>query len=293
MLSLEQSNIAFRLLDDLSLLDVLLPELAFGRGVTQPGEWHYYDVFEHNMHALEAMDELLALPGGATSGALGAELWRAFAWRAADIRAYLAEQLSEGRPRSSVVKLAALLHDIAKPQTRIVTPDGKAHFYGHADEGAAMVARIMRRERFSASEVRYVSRLVAEHLRPVQLAQVGEVTTQRALYRFYRALGDGVVGVQHLALADASASRGPRMTSEGWSRHVAYMNSLLVRSKEQADILHAPRLLTGNDVMREFGLAEGPRVGELLEALAEAQATGEVVDRQAALEFVRARLGAA
>jgi poly(A) polymerase len=267
-----------------------LPELTFGKGVTQPGEWHYYDVFEHNMHALESIDELLALARSEESGPQGAELWRTFAWCEPEIRAHLAEQLSEGRTRASLLKLAAVLHDVAKPQTRTVTPDGKAHFYGHADEGAKIAARIMRRERFSSSEVRYVSRLIAEHLRPVQLAQVGEVPTRRALWRFYRALGDGVPGVLLLSLADASASRGPGMTSEGWSRHVRYMNSLLVRSKEEAGILHAPRLLTGSDIMREFRLAEGPRVGELLDALAEAQGAGEVEDRAAAIAFVRARL---
>jgi len=128
---------------------------------------------------------------------------------------------------------------------------------------------------------------VAEHLRPVQLAQVGEVPTRRALYRFYRALGDGVQGVLLLALADAAASRGPSMTSDGWSRHVAYMNSLLVRSMKEEGIVDPPRLLTGDDVMRELGMPAGPAIGKLLEALREAQAAGEVETREAAVEFVR------
>ncbi|MBI5287507.1 MAG: hypothetical protein HY873_00875 [Chloroflexi bacterium] len=177
---------------------------------------------------------------------------------------------------------------MAKPQTRSVDDDGRVRFLGHADEGAAIAARVMRRLRFSASEVRFVSRLVVEHLRPVQLAQVGEVPTRRALYRFYRALGDAVPGVLLLALADAAASRGPSMTSGDWSRHVAYMNGLLVRSMEEEGIVDPPRLLTGNDVMRELGMPAGPAIGKLLEALREAQAAGEVHDREAALAFVRA-----
>ncbi len=97
----------------------------------------------------------------------------------------------------------------------------------------------------------FVSTLVAEHLRPVQLAQAGEAPTRRALYRFYRDLGEACPAVLLLALADAAAARGPSMTPEGWSRQVAYMNSLLVRSREEEGIVHPPRLLSGHDIMAD------------------------------------------
>jgi hypothetical protein len=123
----------------------------------------------------------------------------------------------------------------------------------------------------------------------VQLAPVGEPPTRRALYRFYRDLGEGVVGVLLLALADAAAARGPGLTAAGWSRHAAYMNSLLVRSRREEGILDPPRLLTGRDIMSALQLQEGPAIGRLLEALREAQAAGEVADRREALAFVKAR----
>ncbi|HXK34775.1 MAG TPA: hypothetical protein VNM91_12275, partial [Dehalococcoidia bacterium] len=90
----------------------------------------------------------------------------------------------------------------------------------------------------------------------------------------------------------AAASRGfppagSGLTPEGWSRHAAYMNSLLVRSREQAAIMRAPRLLTGTDLMEHLGIREGPLVGRLLEAVREAQAVGEVVDTEGALALAR------
>ena len=103
--------------------------------------------------------------------------------------------MPEGRSRASLLKIAALLHDVAKPadaddrRRRAVRS-----FFGHADAGADDGATVMRRLRFSAAEVQFVSTLVAEHLRPVQLAQVGEAPTRRALYRFYRDLGDAARG---------------------------------------------------------------------------------------------------
>jgi hypothetical protein len=68
------------------------------------------------------------------------------------------------------------------------------------------------------------------------------------------------------------------------------MNSLLVRLQGEEGIVRAPRLVTGRDIMAEFGLEEGPRIGTLLEAVREAQATAQVRDREGALAFVRALL---
>jgi putative nucleotidyltransferase with HDIG domain len=277
---------AVRLLDSLGLLDALLPEVGAGRGVGQ--SWHAYDVFEHSLRAVEATDVLLAPSRPAQDGAwMWEALWRIFGWCEDGLRAYLAEEPSEGRSRASLLKIAALLHDVAKPQTRSVDPGGRTRFFGHADAGAAVARAIMRRLRFSSREAAFVALLVEEHLRPVQLAQVGEAPTRRALYHFHRDLGDAASAVLLLALADAAAARGPEMTSEGWTAQAMYMNSVLVRSREEEGILAPPRLLSGHDIMSALGIEAGPKVGRLLEALREAQAVGEVRDRDEALAFVK------
>ncbi len=289
--ALDAAGSALRLLDDLRLLDVLLPELAAGRGVSQPSDFHAYDVFGHAIAAVDAMDVLLT-PSRPDSGIawMWDELWETFAWYAERLRAYIGEEMSEGRSRGALLKLAALLHDVAKPQTRTVDPDGRIRFLGHADAGAVMASKMLRRLRFSSSEAHFVATLVREHLRPVQLAQVGDAPTARALYRFHRDTGDALEGVILLSLADGAAAAGDRLTRQGWARQVAYMNSLIVRLQGEGGIVHAPRLLTGHDIMSEFGISEGPRIGRLLEAVREAQAAGEVHDRDGALTFVRAQL---
>lgn len=288
ILALPQAEPGIRLLDALGLLDVVLPDLAAGRGVSQPLEFHAYDVFEHNVHCIASMDDMLAESRPEGRGAmLWDALWRMFGWQERALRSYLAEELTPGRTRASLLKLAALLHDVAKPATRTVDGQGRVRFFGHGDAGAEAATRTMRHLRFSGAEIKFVATLVAEHLRPVQLAQVGEVPTRRALYRFYRALGDALPAVLLLALADAAAARGPAMTPEGWSRQVAYMNSLLVRSREEEGIVHPLRLLTGDDIMSTLGLREGPAIGRYIEALQEAQAAGDVVSRKSALEFVK------
>lgn len=278
-----------RLLDVLGLLDVLLPEVATGKGVEQPKE-HAYDVFEHNVRTVAALDAMLAVERPADGrGWLWESVWQTFAWCEGRLRAYFGEESAEGRPRGALVKLAGLLHDVAKPRTRAPQPDGRIRFFGHAELGADIAGDLLRRWRFSGRERAFVARLVEEHLRPVQLAGVGEAPTKRALFRFFRDLGDAAESVLFLSLADALAARGPDMTPAAFARQAAYMNSLLVRSSEDAGIMHAPRLLTGHDIMSALSLPAGPTIGRLLAALEEAQGAGEVVDREGALSFVRAQ----
>lgn len=291
--ALENAYAGLRLLDELCLLEVVLPEVVLGKGVTQPEQWHMYDVFEHGVQAVRAMDVMLAeeRPEGADAWVWD-ELWSSFGEYTDELRSHLAVELSEGRPRSLSLKMAALLHDVGKPSTRTVDGSGRIRFFGHADEGAVIAARVLRRLRFSAAEVRWVALLVAEHLRPVQLAQVGEAPTKRALYRFNRALGEAMPDVLLLALADAAASRGPSLTRAAWARQVAYMNSLLVRSTDrEAGILRQTSFLDGHGVMKAAGIPAGRLVGQLLEALHEAEAVGEVTSAGDARRFVKRLAG--
>lgn len=275
-----------RLLDAAGLLDVLLPEVAAGKGVEQPKE-HAYDVFEHNVRTVGALDMMLA--GSASSAMPWAweTVWDAFGWRGGELRRYFTGDLSEGYSRGALLRLAGLLHDVAKPRTRARQPDGRVRFFGHAEEGARIAAEMLRQYRFPGRDAHWVALLVEEHLRPVQLAAVGEVPTRRALYRFFRDLGDAAEAALFLSLADAFAARGPMMTRDGWRRQVAYMNGLLVRSSEDAGIVHPPRLLTGYDIMSSLNLSEGPAIGRLLAAVEEAQAAGDIRDREGALAFVK------
>jgi len=284
---LDDAERGIRVLEELRLLDVLMAEVAAGKGVEQPKE-HAYDVFEHNVRAVAVLDLLLRERRPDIASAwMWDDVWATFGWCEVRLRASFREEISEGRSRRALLKLAGLLHDVAKPQTRERQLDGRVRFFGHAELGARIAAEVMRRYRFSARESRWVALLVEEHLRPGQLAQVGEVPTRRALHRFFKDLGDAAEAALFLSLADGAAARGPNLKPDGWRRQAAYMNSLLVRSFEDEGIVHPPRLLTGYDIMSTLRLPQGPSVGRLLSALEEAQAAGDVMDREGALAFVR------
>jgi AcrR family transcriptional regulator len=128
--------------------------------------------------------------------------------------------------------------------------------------------------------------MVSAHLRPAHLSRA-EVT-RRAVYRYFRSLGDVGVDVVVLNLADHLATWGPHLRDERWARRLEVAHTLLCHYFERYDeIVAPPPLLTGRDLMAELGLSAGPDLGKLLEAIREAQAAGEVCTRQEALALAR------
>ena len=273
-----------RLLDSLRLLDEIMPEVTAGRGVDQPFEHHYWDVFDHSVEALAALDMMLAPKADS-------ERWLAPVFREVlagfDLDAYL-DGMVGGQSRRVLLKLAGLLHDVSKPETKAEQPDGRIRFLGHPEQGAAKAETICGRLRFGAKETRFVALLVEEHLRPTQLSQGNELPSKRALYRFFRDLGDAAPACLLLSLADAAAARGPRLEKDRWAGHVAYVRWVLENGLHPEEEDSRPqRLVDGEALMEALGISPGPEVGRLLDAIEEAQAIGEVRTREEALALAR------
>jgi tRNA nucleotidyltransferase/poly(A) polymerase len=260
-----------RALDRLGVLAIVLPESLPMRATAQPLP-HHFDVWEHSLRAVEGVDALLA------------ELDALAPW-GPGLRAHLALDLGGGLTRREALKLAALLHDVAKPETRAEV-GGRIRFIGHDEVGARRTAGIAQRFRLSRHAAQVLERLVAEHLRPMHLAQAGLIT-RRARFRFFRALGEEARELLLLALADAAALTGasPLVVWAGPGGHV--VRDLMAGADEDEAAAVAPALLRGEDVMAAFGVPPGPEVGRLLALAREAQALGLVTTREEALAHLR------
>src|SRR2546425_583057 len=268
MLALPDATRAFRRADALGLLGVLLPEVEPMRATAQPAP-HRFPVLEHSLRAMAGADRVLARLDALEP--FGEEL-----------RAHMDEPLGGGVTRGPVLKLAALLHDVAKPETRRVV-EGRVRFFEHDLVGAERVRAIGRRLRLPERAVGVLERLVRHHLRPMHLGATDRVTP-RARYRFYRDLREDTQDLLLLALADAAAVTGASPLRV-W-RHAALIRDLLGGWEEQQAVEAAPPLLRGEDVMTRLGLAPGPAVGRLLVRVREAQALGRVATREEALAYL-------
>ncbi len=268
-----------RLLDDLDLLCEIIPELSDAKGVTQPKE-HYWNVFDHLIETADRADWLLHRRFDDDGHV--AELTPTFASE----REYFAQEVSDGHTRSTLLKLAGLLHDIAKPATKSIEPDGRTRFFGHADLGAEMATAIMKRLRFGRRGIELVSKTIEHHLRPGQMAQKSEMPTARAEYRYYRDVGDAAIDTIYLNLADYLAARGPMLGREEWAEHCKVASHILHASFGNGTTRAPSKLIDGDDVMKFLSMPPGPNVGRYLELVSEAQASGEIESREEAIELV-------
>ena len=267
-----------RALDRVGRLDALLPELRPMKGCEQPKE-HYWDVFDHTIETVAAVDRIVdELPALAEGRRPGSGLSPA---SAAWLLAELSRPLAEGADPLRLTRWSALLHDVAKPATKSLQPDGRTRFFGHPELGAQMTREILGRLGYRASEIDFVARLVDMHLRPGQLGF--PEPSDRAVRRFFRDAVDGAAGLLVLNLADHAAALGPRLIEADWNYHLAAVDGVIARR----DVLTPPpppvRLVTGHDLMQHLQIPPGPHLGRLLDRIAEAQAAGEVTDRSEAL----------
>jgi poly(A) polymerase len=271
-------------LDELGLITILFPELAGTKGVEKPRE-HAWNVFEHSLQTVIAVDFILRQGSWdyADDEVLSVVPW------SDRLAQHFNQEVSGGSRRRTLLKLAALLHDIAKPETKTVGEDGRTHFLGHAKLGAAAAAERLQQLRFSGKEVKLVEIMINYHMRPGQMSQQG-LPTQRAIYRYFRDCGQAGIDILYLSLADHLATRGPKLDRAGWREHAAMVEYILAKHFEQEKLVEPVRLVDGNDLINIFGLAPGPAIGEILESVCEAQASGELTDREEALDYIRQRL---
>ena len=285
LLSQPEVSNSLRELDRLGLLYLIIPELSDTQGVSQPKE-HHWDVFEHLIESAGHVETLL-LPQSPDQHRLrksmplfdGSE-------------EHFALDISDGHNRLTMLKLAGLLHDIAKPATKTIEQSGKIRFLGHPQMGAEMSKEILSRLRVSGKGVDFVGRMVKHHLRPSQMAQAGELPTSRAVYRYYRELGDVGIDNLYLNMADYLAARGPQLEIKDWNAHCRVIGHILYEGLKPSGPKRLPKLIDGKELMEVFSLAPGPQLGSLLELVRESQASGEVGSKKEAISLIRIELNA-
>lgn len=217
-----------------------------------------------------------------------------------------AEKLSPFIQNKPLLKMTALLHDIAKPATAKVQKDRLRFFY-HEQKGAKMAKEVLMRLHYSRADIRLICAVIGEHLRPSNLAS-NDVLTDRGVYHFFRDLQDAALVLlllcwadytsyvsdeQLLAILPRSSERMMTLTQAKREenvgktlRHLQVLWLLFGKYFEQPQKVRPTRLVTGQDVMNVLSLSPSKRVGEILEAVSLAQVEGRVCTREDALQFI-------
>jgi poly(A) polymerase len=261
---------ALRLVEALGVLDIVLPEIVPLRGCMQSPH-HQLDVWEHTLHVVEAVADVGDHPGHYLPG------------HVARLQAELDSVVGDEITARQALRLAALFHDIRKPQTRR-DMNGRIGFMGHDAEGAEAAASILGRWKASNDLIRFCRTLVREHLalgfsipsRPLGL---------RLAHRYLRATAPWPGASVALSLADRLATRGPSSRLRHLRKHTETADEMLSLI-DQLERERRPPLLRGDEIAAEAP-AEGAEIGRLVDVLAEEQAAGAVTTREEAVALVR------
>ena len=155
------------------------------------------------------------------------------------------------------VRLAALLHDIGKPKTRTLLPDGRVAFHLHEVIGAKMTKRRLTALRFPNDVIRDVSQLVELHLR---FHGYGEGDwTDSAVRRYVRDAGPLLTRLHVLTRADCTTRN--RAKAARLARAYDGLEQRIAELSEQEELARLRPELDGNEIMRILGVPQGPVVG--------------------------------
>jgi poly(A) polymerase len=190
-----------------------------------------------------------------------------------DVLAHTIAVVGNTDPDHLTVRLAALFHDIGKPKTRSIGPDGVS-FHHHEVVGARMTEERMRALRFSHDQVEAVTKLVYLHLR-IHTYAMG--WTDRAVRRYVRDAGPLLTELNELQRADCT-TRNQRKAA-ALARRMEDLETRIadLRAREEIDSIRPP--LDGRDVMAYLGIPPGPLVGAALDVLLEARLDEGPIER--------------
>lgn len=215
ILTAKNAATGVQMLEDLNLLRYIMPELREGIGVGQ-NKHHIYTVWEHNLRALD---------------------------------------YATGKNYPLEIRMAALLHDVAKPRTkRGEGPD--CTFYGHDAVGAKMTAKTLDRLHFPRQFIEKTARLVRHHLFYYNVGEVTEAGVRRFLNRVGPENVDDFVKVRE---ADRIGSGVPKAVPYKL-RHLLFMIEKVKRDPISPKML----AVNGEDVMKILGVEPGPKIGRIL-----------------------------
>lgn len=264
---------ALELMLSAKVLGVLLPECQDIVGVSQ-NRFHHLDVWQHTLESINIVEKFLTEPGA---------VWpRHGAW----LKDRMDRKVQGRCTIAAAIKLGLLFHDIGKAKTMEVGHDGAIHFYGHAKYGTELLPGIARRLKMSKSMSSLLSMIIREHMRP-GFYQRDDVEPDHAVTRLVKAAGEWLPELIIIAYADRLAASGPMSSDESSQAHMEYLGCLL---DEYVCVETTPPrrpLLSGDDIMKELGITPGPLIGDILEAIENAQDAGKISTREEALQLAK------
>ena len=269
ILETERAAVTLKAMDKVGLLDKVIPQVKVMYHCAQKGTYHHLDVWPHSLEVVAQFDGVVRETRNN-----------------ADVVEYLRESPGGNRTRRALLKLAALLHDIGKPETRKEAGKGKLTFYGHERVGKNIVTYIARMLKLSTGERHALEDMVLWHLRPGYLSNF-QKPSERSIYRYLRDTKKEAAGILLLSLADQRSTRGPASTPRHEKHHERICLDVLKLYFDKKKEKPFVRLIDGHDLIRQLRLKPSPLIGKILGEVTEQQVLGKIKTKKEALALAK------
>jgi len=244
ILSTDKPSIGLNILQETGLMKKIFPEIDIMYGMDQSSEWHHKDIFYHTMQVV-------------------------------DNAALLTKKMK--------LRFAALVHDIAKPNTRKIDPNKGYTFHGHDAIGERMLDKVAKRMKISNELKDYLKKLTLLHLRPIALAKKG--ISDSAIRRLMVAAGDDINDLLTLCRADITTKNPNKIKKylANFEKVESKMTDVNERDKMKA--FQSP--VRGKEIMKICNINQGKLIGRIKSDIEEAILDGEIDNSyQAAYDYL-------
>ena len=243
ILSSPKPSIGLKLLFESGVMKVIFPEIHNLSGVEQRKEYHHKDVFQHTCIVVDNISSV------------SDNIW---------------------------LRFAALVHDIAKPQTKKFIEGTGWSFHGHEELGARMMKLIFDKMKFPLAKLEYIEKLIRLHLRPIAL--VDEKVTDSAIRRLIVSADEDLDDLITLCRADIT-SKNPSKVNRYLENYERVMKKVHeVREKDKLRAFQSP--VHGEEIMRICDIPPSKTVGLIKTAIEEAILDGKIGNNyEEAFEF--------
>tara|TARA_B100001173_G_scaffold237018_1_gene206669 strand:- start:4467 stop:5882 length:1416 start_codon:yes stop_codon:yes gene_type:complete len=244
ILSTDKPSKGLVILQEAGLMKMIFPEIDIMYGMDQSDEWNHKDIFYHTMQVV-------------------------------DNAASLSNKMK--------LRFAALVHDIAKPNTRKIDPKKGYTFHGHDAIGERMLNKVGKRMKLSNSLKEYLKKLTLLHLRPIALAK--KEISDSAIRRLMVAAGDDVSDLLTLCRADITTKNPNKIKKylSNFERVESKMSDVSERDKMKA--FQSP--VRGKEIMKILNLEPGKTIGKIKSEIEEAILDGKIENSyDKALEYL-------
>jgi len=233
ILSSPQPSIGLVLLYKSNVMKIIFPEIAEMGGVEQRKEYHHKDVFYHTCIVVDNVAKV------------SDDVW---------------------------LRFAALVHDIAKPQTKKFIEGMGWTFHGHEELGARMMKKIFNRMKLPTSKLSYVEKLVRLHLRPIAL--VDEQVTDSAIRRLIVQADEDLDDLITLCRADITSKNPDKVNRYLENYEIVMQKVHEVKEKDKLRAFQSP--VRGDEIMKVCNIPPSKLVGEIKTAIEEAILDGKI-----------------